>query len=579
VRFGISVRLGLLLALIGVLAAGLTGFYAYDVSRDLLVESAKNELLTSTQVLARRITLTREEISRNLRILSTHPAALSVLEKADPAQERELATLFRLVMEANPRYFQVRLISAREYGMERVRIDRDGNLLVRVTGDDLQEKSHFSYVYDTLKLPAGQTYLSQIAINHERGAHSGREQPTVQLATPVVDRQGVTRGVIVISVDVNGMFALLAADLPKDYQLFLANRHGDYLIHPDRTQTFGFDKGRRVLVQDEFPATRGLVEGNADKVVLEAAAGRYAASPVVAAFIGRRVQDASDETHIILGLAQPLAAIQAQADKLGNTTLRIVLGLCLACILLAALMARAVTRPINSMSAAVQRFADAQQADGLPLERQDEIGVLARAFDHMRSQIIRQMAELRHSHQELAHLARHDTLTGLPNRTLFADLMEHALAATRRDKTRLALMFIDLDNFKPINDNLGHAIGDQLLKEIARRIRTAVRESDTAARIGGDEFVVLLPHIQQSEDALTVADKIRLAVNEPSSIEGHSIAVSASIGIARYPEDGSDMLELSKHADQAMYRAKERGRDTVVLYEPAFESADASRVN
>lgn len=571
-RFGISVRLGLLLALIGVLAAGLTGFYAYDVSRNLLVQSAKNELLTSTQVLARRITLTREEISRNLQILATHPAALSVLQKADPLQEEQLATLFRLVMEANPSYFQVRLISARDHGMERVRIDRDGHRLVRVTGEDLQEKGHYPYVFDTLKLPAGKTYMSRIAINHEYGAHAGREQPTVQLAMPVADRQGFTLGVIVINVDLNGMFALLAADLPKDYQLFLANRHGDYLIHPDRAQTFGFDKGRRVLAQDEFATTRDLVEGKVDKVLLEASDGRYAKTPVVAAFIGQRVKVASDETRIILGLAQPLAAIQAQVDKLGNAMLRIVVGLCLVCILLAALMARAVTRPINSMSAAVQRFADEHQADGLPLERQDEIGVLARAFDHMRNQIIQQLAELRHSQQELEHLARHDTLTGLPNRALFADLMEHALAAARRDKTRLALMFLDLDKFKLINDNLGHAVGDLLLKEIAGYIRTALRESDTAARIGGDEFVILLPNIQHNEDVLTVAEKIRSAVNEPFAIEGYSIAVSASIGIALYPEHGSDMLGLAKHADQAMYRAKERGRDAVVFYEPGSES-------
>lgn len=560
-KLGIAFRLGLLLACIGMLAAGMTGYYAYEVSHDLLARSAKHDLLTSTQVLARQIKLTREEVTRNLSILSGHPDAVNALRDDSPAGKAGLASLFSQVMAANPRYFQVRLISARDHGRESVRIDRDGDHLIRVTGDDLQEKGHFSYVFDTLKLPAGKTYMSRIGINHDQDDHSGHDQPTVQLAMSVVEPGGVALGVVVISVDLNGMFSLLAEDLPKEYQLFLANRDGDYLIHPDPDRAFGFDKGRRVLLVDEFAETRDLVEGKVEQVLLETRAGRHAETPVLAAFITRPVRVVSEENRLILGLAQPQATIQAQVDQLGNDILRIVLGLCLVCILIAAVTARAVTRPINSMSAAVQGFADARRSDGLPLARQDEIGVLARAFDHMRAQIIQQLAELRRSHQELEHMARHDTLTGLPNRALFAERMEHALAGARRDHGRLALIFLDVDKFKPVNDTLGHAVGDLLLKEFANRIRGVLREADTAARIGGDEFLVLLSQIHHDGDAVTVAEKIRLAVNEPFDIADHSITVSVSIGIAFYPDHGSDMLELAKHADQAMYRAKELGRE------------------
>lgn len=566
-RFGIAVRMGLMLTLVGILAAGATGYYAYDLSRAMLMQSAKDELLTSTKVLARRIALTREEASRNLHILARHPAALAALQMPDAGQEEQLATLFKLVMDANPRYFQIRLISASGHGMERVRIDRDGSALIRVSGDDLQEKGHFSYVFDALKLPAGSTYMSRIAINHERGVHAGLEQPTVQLAMPVTDGRGATLGVIVINADLNGMFALLAADLPGDYRLYLVNRDGDYLIHPDPTQTFGFDKGRRVLVQDEFAATGALIEGKTDSVLVVADDGRHAKAPILAAFIKQRVKVASDESHLILGLAQPLAAMQAQTAQLGKTTLRIVLALCLVCVVLAALMARVVARPINSMSAAVQRFADEHPAGELPVTRRDEIGVLARAFAHMQAQISRQLAELRQSREELEHLARHDTLTGLPNRALFADRMAQALAVARREQTRLALMFIDLDHFKPINDNLGHAVGDLVLKEIAERIRAVIRESDTAARIGGDEFVILLPQVQHDQDAVAVAEKVRQAINAPLHVDGHALGISASIGIALYPENGASLIELSKHADRAMYHVKEQGRDAVAIYQ------------
>jgi diguanylate cyclase (GGDEF)-like protein len=135
-------------------------------------------------------------------------------------------------------------------------------------------------------------------------------------------------------------------------------------------------------------------------------------------------------------------------------------------------------------------------------------------------------------------------------------------------------MFIDLDHFKPINDTLGHAFGDSLLHEIAKRIRAAVRESDTPARIGGDEFVVLLRNVQHAEDALTVAEKIRQTLNEPFTIDKHTVTVSASMGIAMYPDDGTDSLELSKHADDAMYRAKQNGRNAVVFYADAGPAED-----
>lgn len=570
-RLGLAFKLALLLTVIGMLAAGLTGYYAYVVSRTLLVQTAKNELLTSTKVLARRIVSTREEISRDLTMLASLPAAASVLRKPDPVQEGHLATLFESIMAANPRYFEVRLISASEHGMERVRVDRDGPRLLRVTGGDLQEKGHYAYVYDTLKLPAGRTYMSRIVINHERGAHAGLGQPTVQLAMPVVDGNGTTLGVVVVNVDLNGMFSLLSADLPKQYQLFFANADGDYLIHPDSSQSFGFDKGRRILVQDEFPATRELVEDKVDHVLIEARDGRYATTPVVAAFVGRKVAVFSDETRLILGLAQPLSTILAQADTMRQITLRIVLGICLACILVAAVVARAVTRPINSMSTVVQHFAAGSPDDGLPLERNDEIGGLARSFSAMRNQIKQQMAELQESRLAMEHLAQHDTLTGLPNRALFDDRITQALAEVRRDKTGLALLFVDIDRFKLINDNLGHAIGDQLLKEVAHRIRHTIRDSDTAARIGGDEFVVLLRDIQNG-DVLAVAEKLRHAIGQPLEIEGRSLQVSASIGAALYPEHGTDMLDLSKHADDAMYRAKESGRDRVIVYEPPTEA-------
>ena len=569
-KFGIASCLSILLAVAVTVTAGVTAYSAYVVSRDLLVASAEDELLTSTKVLSRRIALARNENVRDLHILSQHPAAGAALEAENPTAQDQLAKLFELVMQASPAYYQVRLIAAHDHGLEHVRVDRDGTGLVRVTGDELQEKGHYPYVFDTARLAAGEIYLSRITINHEVGTHFVRDMPTIQLATPVLGAAGSVLGVVVINVDLNGAFAQLAADLPKDVRLFLANGDGDFLVHPDPAQAFAFDRGRRALVQEEFPETRDLVLRKTDQVLFVARDGAYAADPVVAAFISRKVNAASMEKHLVLGLTQPLTTVLERVDTLAGVTLRIVLALGFVCIVLAALLARAVTRPINSMTRAVERFADGELATGLPLDRRDEIGVLARCFHRMCKQIQQQIAELNCRREEMESLARHDPLTGLANRRLLVEHAEHAFASARRDNERLAVLFIDLDRFKPINDNLGHAVGDLLLKAVAERIRGVIRESDTPARIGGDEFVVLLEMIQDDIDAQTVAEKIRVALNQPFEIvehgEEHRIAVSACIGIAFYPEDGADMTELARHADEAMYRAKENGRNAVAFY-------------
>jgi diguanylate cyclase (GGDEF)-like protein len=165
-------------------------------------------------------------------------------------------------------------------------------------------------------------------------------------------------------------------------------------------------------------------------------------------------------------------------------------------------------------------------------------------------------------------MAQHDQLTGLPNRALFSDRLQRAIVNSVRDKTALALMFIDLDRFKPVNDTYGHIVGDLLLQDVARRMLECLRDSDTVARIGGDEFVLLLRDASAIPDTLTVAEKIRSGLDRPFVLQGHTLQISCSIGVAQFPEHGQDDITLAKNADVAMYRAKERGRNQVCLYEP-----------
>jgi diguanylate cyclase (GGDEF)-like protein len=174
--------------------------------------------------------------------------------------------------------------------------------------------------------------------------------------------------------------------------------------------------------------------------------------------------------------------------------------------------------------------------------------------------------------ETILHLAYHDALTDLPNRRLFEDRLTVALAQARRKKQMAAVICLDLDRFKVVNDTMGHAMGDQLLKSVAERLTGLIRDSDTVARMGGDEFTLLLPDVARAEDTAEVAERTLEALRQPWVLNGHEFCVTASIGIAMCPNDAEDAESLLRNADTAMYRAKDSGRDNYKLYNPTVDA-------
>jgi diguanylate cyclase (GGDEF)-like protein/PAS domain S-box-containing protein len=189
------------------------------------------------------------------------------------------------------------------------------------------------------------------------------------------------------------------------------------------------------------------------------------------------------------------------------------------------------------------------------------------------AQLQDEIFERMQAEQRIWHIAHHDALTGLPNRALLHDRLQQALVQAARSRSRLAVMFLDLDRFKGINDTLGHEVGDELLKEVAHRIRTAVRAADTVARLGGDEFVVVLQDVEDANDAARVAEKIVAAFVPLVHIGKHELRASTSIGIGLYPEDGEEIYALMKRADTAMYQAKRAGRNQFHFYSARMSAA------
>lgn len=204
-------------------------------------------------------------------------------------------------------------------------------------------------------------------------------------------------------------------------------------------------------------------------------------------------------------------------------------------------------------------------------------------------QLYRLSSELARSRQEaveeqVAHarqveyLAFHDGLTGLPNRSLFSKLLTQSINNAKRYKRKLAVLFLDLDRFKQINDTLGHDAGDDLLKEVARRLQSCLRESDMVARMGGDEFVAILPELEEENYSANVARKILAVVAEPFTLAGQEYRVTVSVGISTYPQDGEDEQTLTKHADIAMYQAKQEGKNNFQFYSDKLNANSLERL-
>lgn len=562
---GIAFKLSLLLAAFVVVTAGLTGYQTYLSSRELLVRSAHERLLTTTRVVARRINGMLDEAQRDLLMLADSGEAHELLRRPGSAFAREhvgdLGSRFSALMRFKPQYFQIRLISASDNGLERVRVDRvDANQLIVVSGDDLQEKGHLPYVRQPLGLKAGEVYMSRVVINRETGAHAGMDVPTIRVATPLFDEHNRALGVAVLSMSLSQMFKRLGDDLPASHSLYVTNYLGDYLVHPDPGKAFAFEQGRRSRVQDEFPQTAALFgESPIESLLIDEINVPGVQDAALATFVRQALNVSNGRGGFVLGLAQSRPQVLAATDALGQRTIGIVAMFSFFALIAAVLMARAVTLPLRQLSAAAQRFAQQRIVEPLGWKRDDEVGQLATSLNAMQEDVVAAIAEIKRSHEKLEYQASHDALTGLPNRHLLIDRIGHAAARSRRTGLPVALFFIDLDNFKTINDAHGHVAGDAVLCEVAERMRASVRESDTVARLGGDEFVVLLDGVEQEELIGRVAQKLIDQVRLPIRFGDAVLSVGASVGISRFVGDGTSAVHFIDSADGAMYRAKQAG--------------------
>lgn len=553
-KLSLGNKLTVLLCLFGLLLSGLASYYSLSSSKQILIAAAKRDLLVANQVLGRNLQISLENFANDLKVLSAQSQPVDVLQDApnSSSEALELARLFTSMLNAHPEYQRIRLIEAKNHGLERINVDRHG-----ITASSaLQEKGHFPYVFKTLKLVPGQQFFSEIA--------PSRLDPdkvlTLHIASPIWTDDQQVLGLIVLSINVKKLFNRLQRELPDYYQLFLANSQGELLLNPERNKSQTKSQGPSVMVQTQLPELRALLEGQSNNM-LSILPGKREQPTRLAAFTTVSIE--AESKHLLLGLAVPEEHILEASRELDQRLIQIIVVLSFITLLLSLWLARNMVRPLNQISLAIAHFSKNLSLQPLPTERGDELGTLARDIRAMQEKILGQIIELNTNQQELQHMAHNDPLTGLPNRRLFFDRLEHAISNAERSGKLLGLLYVDLDHFKEINDNHGHAAGDEVLGTVAHLLGSVTRSGDTVARLGGDEFVILFDEVESRATLLGIAQKLLALLQNRLLIDGKDLQVRASLGISLYPQDGSDAQTLLQNADRAMYSSKRNGRNTI----------------
>lgn len=372
-------------------------------------------------------------------------------------------------------------------------------------------------------------------------------KPTVNFGYPILDAAGAASGVVFAALDLTWLNRLAAdAKLPEGSQLTVIDRQGTILVHhPDPEGTLGQAIADPQVFQALLMHREGVAEGRG----IDGVERLIAFTPLSEA-------PPAGYAYVTVGIPSDVAYAQVHR-QLGRNLAGLGLVVVLALAAAWAGVEWLLLRRVNALVTATRRLSagDLGARSGLPSD-DSELGQLAKAFDEMATSLQRQTAAV-------AHQATHDLLTHLPNRTLLNGHLEQAIRVARREGTSVALLLLDINLFKEINDTLSHRNGDLLLQEVGPRLRRVLRESDLVARLGGDEFAVLLPGTDSAQAAV-VAQKILDVFQEPFALGEFSVMVGAGIGIAVYPVHGESADQIMQRADVAMYVAKEAGNEYFV---------------
>jgi len=490
---------------------------------------------------ANTLALKKDAISRALDraaadvlFLSSQNELILHLDTGDQQAAQDMEREYLHLARSRRVYGQIRFLDVR--GQELIRVNNQDGRFVAVARNRLQNKRGRYYFQDCVRLERGQIFLSPMDLNVENGKIEDPPNPMLRIGTPVFNSEGSKRGIVLINYSVKGLLERIRQRAPSaKSEISLLNSRGYWLVASDKSKEWGFmfpdrtgvtfaktypDEWTKILAdtQGQFCSENGLFTFTTENpsAVLQQFSDMVRTSTVPA--------PAGDQSSPYFWLLVSTVSPDALEQHESATLTRLFVGGCILFVLTA--------------------FGAWHLAMAVARRQQYE--------------------------EQLVEAAMYDTLTGLPNRKLFFDRLESALALAARSEHRLVLLFIDLDGFKTVNDTLGHEAGDELLQRVGAILTGSVRHSDTVARLGGDEFVVILNEVSNVGDAVLVGEKLVSALRAPIPLREGPATIGASIGVSVYPEHGESAEVLIQKADQAMYISKHKGKNTCTM-------ADSSR--
>ena len=517
------------LVIVGLVPAMLVSGHLAMAQQESLIAEARRLLSTEARLQAAIVSKILEQARESMAVLAENPALHKYAD--DPVGTNMQLEAYRLFEEVTLLHPKGAVLATTNYGFAG-RWDANASFRRALEGRTVMSPPLFYPYPDRL---------------------------VIEFAAPVIEDAQVM-AVVIGSMNMDRVWrALDSADIGTTGYMVLLDRHGNVIAHPDKSMLLAKLDGYSLT---DGPPSRAISYQPAE-------------GP---RFVGHETTVNAAAWHVLALQEESESHAVANASLL---QLAVVLPAVLLLTLLAAtVLSRAISRPMRLLGSAMQRVSDGdleQRVDETGLEEIDEVAgsfnVMATALDQRNESLRAEMHERDRAEERIKYQAFHDSLTGLPNRMLLKDRLDTALAQARRSGEELAVIFIDLDRFKLVNDSVGHARGDMLLKGASDRILSLVREGDSLARVGGDEYVLLLPRVSDASAAGEVAERVLAGMREPWALDGREYRITVSLGIAMYPSDGADADTLLRNADTAMYAAKEAGRDGVRRFSAEMDAS------
>jgi diguanylate cyclase (GGDEF)-like protein len=542
------------------------GWLAYEQLRSTAVERSSIQMTTLMDQMARNFQMHQDVAKANAKLFAD-ASLMRAYALTEDEEERyvlmlpSLLKLFSSYLRAYPDYTEIRFLLPDGYEDARTTL---------IPIPNITEEEGDTPFFQQLSRFKGDAFVqvSTPPDSHTVSLQVARPVRLIDLATQdPLNGKPTLRGYLVVTMGLDFMAEQMAnSRAGEKAHTLIVNESGEILFHQDPSQL-----GQYISV----PLLKKALEiGKNDQLV-----------PAVyqemdSLLATRRLH----EGLLLIGIL-PKEELLKESLRLGNSVAWIVLGT-IVLLIFALLISMNVlmVRPLKQLMGAVREIGRGNLAPTIALSTSDELGKLGLSFQEM-------AGNLEKSRVKVEHLAYHDSLTGLPNRFRAHETLRHMISLAHRESRRMAVLFLDLDNFKRVNDTLGHQVGDQLLMEMAIRLQVVLRAedvihqeisqhtSDVLARLGGDEFVVLLSNVSSSRDAAKVASRILDIMKLPFYFNDNEIYSGCSIGISLFPSDGSDVDDLIKRADAAMYQAKSQGRNNFQFYSASYNLAALEHIS